>query len=107
MVSQLLGVVLALGALYGAVEAWPLMAGPSLHLKSPSDYLVVEDGILTVAGSAARAARLTINGGELPHEPDGSFSTLLAFPKGTSILTFEATDRFGRTARTTRSIYVP
>lgn len=102
----ILAVLLILGS-YGLVEAWPLIAGPSLSIDSPANAVSSATGVVNVSGSAARAALLTLDGAPLLHEENGEFRTTLTFPRGGSILTFAATDRFGRTVTATRSIFVP
>ncbi len=92
---------------YGFREAWPLIAGPALSISSPTDNATFPDGIVTISGKAARAARLTLNGAPILRGEDGSFLSTLTFPRGGSILTFIVTDRFGRTVTETRSIFVP
>ncbi|MFA5744725.1 MAG: hypothetical protein WC887_00705 [Candidatus Paceibacterota bacterium] len=92
---------------YGSIEAWPLIAGPSLSILSPENNAPFSDGIVTIKGNAARAAALSINGASVSHEGNGDFSSTLTFPHGSSILTFVATDRFGRKVATTRTIFVP
>ncbi len=102
----LFAVLLALGV-YGCIEAWPLVAGPGLSVVSPMDNAVFPGGIVAITGSAPRAARLSLNGAPLLHDQNGGFSSTLTFPRGGSILTFTAIDRFGRTVTLTRSIFVP
>lgn len=92
---------------YGLIEAWPLLAGPSLSILSPTDNAAYPGGIVTVRGTAARAAALILNGAPLLRDREGGFLATLTFPQGGSILTFVATDRFGRTVTATRSIFVP
>ena len=92
---------------YGLREAWPLLAGPALSIESPVNNESSENGIVTIAGKAARAAELTLNDAPVLRKEDGSFSTILTFPRGGSILTFKATDRFGKTVASTRTIFVP
>ncbi len=92
---------------YGLVEAWPLMIGPTLSIESPTNNESSPDGIVTIKGKAERAAELTLDGAPILHEEDGSFSLILTFPRGGSILTFRATDRFGRSLTSTRNIFVP
>jgi hypothetical protein len=99
--------LLCLIVLYGLVEAWPLILGPSLTIDSPTDYASVPGGIVTVTGHAARTALFTLNGATLLHDQNGAFSSTLTFPRGGSILTFVATDRFGRTITEQRNIFVP
>lgn len=107
MLKNLITAALILIAGYGLLEAWPLLAGPSLSIDSPAEGLVAEGGVVRVTGRAARAADLTVNGGNLLHDQDGNFSSTLTFPRGSSILTFEAKDRFGRRVSAVRSIFVP
>ncbi len=92
---------------YGLIEAWPLLAGPSLSISSPKNDTPYPSGTVSITGVAVRAATLTLNGAPLLHEKNGHFSSTLTFPRGGSILTFVATDRFGRTVIATRSIFVP
>jgi len=105
--KYLIGVVLLALAGYGVVEAWPLIVGPTLTIDSPEPYASISGGIVSVTGRAARGAVLTLDGEPVLHEEDGHFSTTLTFPRGSSILTFAATDRFGRTVTARRTIFVP
>ena len=107
MLKYLIGAVLLVLALYGAVKAWPLIAGPSLSVTSPADYASFPDGVVMVEGVATRAATLTLDGAPLLHQENGSFSSTLTFPRGGSILTLVATDRFGRSVTVIRNIFVP
>lgn len=100
-------VALSLFAIYGLVEAWPLLAGPALSIETPVDLATVPDGIVTVRGNARRVATLMLNGAPLLHNADGEFVETLTFPPETSILTLIATDRFGRSISATRTVFVP
>src|SRR5665647_552495 len=106
MTRYLLAIVLFVLIGYGLFEAWPLIIGPSLSIESPQNEQTYPDGIVTVKGRASRIAMLTLDGASVLHDKDGSFSSTLTFPHGESILTFVATDRFGRHITTTRSIFV-
>ena len=100
--------VLAIVVLYGLFEARPLLVGPTLSVTSPTDGEAVPGGVVQVAGTSFRATVLTLDGAPLLANADtGQFSATLAFPPGTSILTFVARDRFGRSRTTTRTIFVP
>ena len=92
---------------YGFQEAWPLIAGPTLSIASPTNNASFSSGIVNVQGRAKRAATIRANGALLLQDQNGDFSSTLTFPHGGSILTFSATDRFGRTVIATRTIYVP
>jgi hypothetical protein len=99
--------VLLIFTSYGLKEAWPLISGPTLSIEFPAHDESSKSGIVTITGRATRAAALTLNGAPVLRKEDGSFSTTLTFPRGGSILTFRATDRFGKTVASTRTIFVP
>ncbi len=107
MTRYFIGAVLLILLGYGLVEAWPLIAGPKLVISSPINNASFPGGIVNVQGTAARAALLTLDGEPLLHDQNGNFSSTLTFPEGGSILTFSATDRFGRHVTETRTIFVP
>ncbi|MFA6278810.1 MAG: hypothetical protein WCS97_03400 [Candidatus Paceibacterota bacterium] len=107
MTRYLILVVLVILVVYGLVEALPVIVGPNLSIASPSNDGAFPNGIVTVSGKAARAAVLTLNGAAILHQEDGSFSSVLTLPRGGSILTFVATDRFGKRVTATRDVFVP
>ncbi|MCX6786822.1 MAG: hypothetical protein NTU85_03375 [Candidatus Kaiserbacteria bacterium] len=107
MTKYLICVILLVLVGYGFIKAWPLIQGPSLSIASPADHTAFPGGIVIISGKAERAAQLTLDGAPTLHEENGSFSSVLSFPRGGSILTFVATDRFGRTVTATRNIFVP
>ncbi len=104
--SLILAVFIILSG-YGLMEALPLIEGPALSITSPVNDASFPSGIVTVSGKAQRAVVLTLDGAPLIHDQNGSFSSIRTFPRGGSILTFVATDRFGRTVTKTRAIFVP
>ncbi|NNM83855.1 hypothetical protein HKL94_01380 [Candidatus Parcubacteria bacterium] len=107
MTRYLIGTVLLILLGYGYMEALPLLTGPTLAIASPANNASFPGGIVDIQGVAGRAALLTLDGMPLLHDQNGEFSSTLTFPSGGSILTFTVTDRFGRTVRVTRSIFVP
>ena len=107
MTNYLIVAVLVALVGYGSVKALPLIAGPSLVIDTPTDNVPFPGGIVAVRGRAARAARLSLDGAPLLRDQNGNFSSILTFPRGGSILTFTATDHFGRAVSITRSIFVP
>jgi hypothetical protein len=107
-IRTLVLVVLAIVLVYGLIEATPLLVGPTLTIDSPESGQVVPGGVLSVSGVARRAVSLTLNGAPLLADAtNGRFTASLAYAPGTSILTWSARDRFGRTITKTRTIYVP
>ncbi len=98
--------ILVIFAGYGILEGWPLLVGPALVVASPIEGTTSQGGIIDVSGRASRVALLTLDGAELLHDEAGNFSATLTFPRGASLLTFSATDRFGRRVSITRSIFV-
>lgn len=107
MLKYLISATLLLGALYGIVQVWPLVSGPTLSVISPEENAMVPDGIVTVQGVTAHIVQLTLNGAAILYDQKGAFSSTLTFPRGGSILTLEAVDRFGRKKTITRSLFVP
>lgn len=107
MTKQILSVVLVLLLGYGMIEAWPLLSGPSLSVVAPTEDASAPGGTVTLTGSTARAVTLTVNGSPLIATEDGAFNTVRTYPHGVSLLTFVATDRFGRSRTITRQIFVP
>lgn len=107
MTRYLILAVFIILAGYGLMEALPLMEGPVLSIATPANNASFPNGIVDISGEATRAAVLTLDGAPLLHDQNGSFSSIRAFPHGGSILTFVATDRFGRTVTETRTIFVP
>ena len=107
MIRSLIVVVLVALVGYGFMEAWPLIAGPSIAITYPQNNASFPGGIVTIQGKAERIAQLALDGAPLVHNEQGAFSTTLTFPRGASILTFVATDQFGRRITTTRTLFVP
>src|SRR5690349_4302265 len=103
----IVGVLLAALLVYGFIEARPLLTGPTLTIDSPTEGETVAGGTLTVSGHVARAVSFTLDGAPVPPDQQRAFSSPLSFPRGTSILTLTAADRFGRQLRLTRTICVP
>ncbi len=107
MTRYLIAALLIILAGYGFLEARPLLIGPSLAIATPKNDSSLPGGVLSVEGHAARTVALTFDGTPLIPDQNGSFSTSLILPKGGDILTFTATDRFGRSVTKRRDIFVP
>lgn len=107
MTRQVLLVLLGLLFCYGLIEAWPLLRGPVLSIESPLEGATSTDGSFLIQGTVAHTLVFTLNGAPLLYDQKGAFSSTLTYPRGGTILTFVAADRFGRTVRETRTIFVP
>ncbi len=108
MTKRLLIALFVALAIYGGIEAWPIVAGPTLSISAPAQNATLPpDGIVTVRGNVARAAKLTLDGTLIDREENGDFSATLTLPRGGAILTMTAADRFGRSVTASRSVFVP
>lgn len=107
MIRTLIALVLVLLSGYGVLKAWPLIVGPALSITVPEDYASFPGGTVAISGNASRIAMLSLDGATLLRNENGDFTSTLTFPAGGSVLTFVATDQFGRHITVTRSIFVP
>ena len=92
---------------YGALEAWPLLTGPSLAIESPSRLAYLPDGNAQIIGRASRTETLWLDGAPLLIDEKGNFATTLLLPSGGAILSLTATDRFGNEITERRTVFVP
>ena len=92
---------------YGAVKAYPLLRGPHIELIVPTTYTSSPDGFITLKGVAHNTEALFLNGGPLLIDPEGRFEKTLLLPSGGAILTFTASDRFGRHSTERRTVFIP
>jgi hypothetical protein len=91
---------------YGAVAAWPLIAGPQITLTSPTQEETMANGQTRIEGRALHTETLWLNGAPLLMDESGNFSASLTLPSGGAILSLTATDRFGREITERRSVFV-
>lgn len=104
----LLFVVIA-GAIvwYITFQAQHLIAGPQIALSAPT-AVTQQSRVITVTGSTENITALTLNGREIFTNKDGIFKEPLVLQNGYTIMTLEATGRYGRTTRVSHPyIYVP
>ncbi|HEV7121561.1 MAG TPA: hypothetical protein VGN56_01890 [Candidatus Paceibacterota bacterium] len=97
--------VLFILAVYGFFKALPLLTGPQIRI----DPIVMtgDQGFITLSGQALHTETLTLDGSTLLIDENGRFSKMLSLPRGATILTFKATDRFGRSTSVTKEIVTP
>ena len=70
--------------------------GPAITITSPVGGSSVDSDTIEIKGRVDRANNLAMNGQSISVDQQGNFDqTLIAFP-GTNILTFVASDQFGR-----------
>lgn len=81
---------------YAFFVALPYLMGPSLFVSSPKEGSTLTDPLVIIEGSTRRVSYLSINGMDMPMEPDGSFSIVRALPPGYTVVVVRAKDRFNR-----------
>ena len=102
--SRAIGIVLALVAVYGLIKAIPLISGPRVAISTLSTDA---NGLTKLSGTASHTETLALDGGTLLIDGTGAFSKTLTLPRGSVILTLTATDRFGRSRTSQRTVVTP
>lgn len=97
--------IVALCALvaYGLFEARRYLAGPVIHVDSPTPNSALVGPQVEVRGFGRNLAYLYINGSQAYLNEKGELSYTYTPPKGYTVLTVEGKDRFGRT----RTLHIP
>lgn len=106
LIRAAIAVVLLILVGYGALEALPLIEGPALSAAVTADASSTP-GVVTLSGTATRIAELALDGSAILTDEHGNFSRLIVLPRGASIMTLTATDRFGRSITKSETVYVP
>ncbi|HWH07192.1 MAG TPA: hypothetical protein VNU47_01550 [Candidatus Paceibacterota bacterium] len=107
MFRTLAAITLTLLVGYGLIKATPLFLGPDIQIDAPLDGAAIEDGFMTISGTATHTRTLTLNGAPFLIDENGRFETTLLLPKGGAILSLTATDRFGRQTSVERTVFIP
>ncbi len=129
VLRALIIIILVLLVGYGVREAWPLISGPQLSvsivpatpslssvtstissstsLASTGNTVKIDTGFISISGTATHTTEVTVDGNTVLTDQKGDFATTLTLPKGGSIITITATDRFGRTVAERRTVFVP
>jgi len=102
----LFGLVALLIIGYGLFEARRLIEGPDIRIEYPADGSATSSQTVTVGGTANNISFLTINDSPAYTDESGKFVYRFAPPAGYTVVTVAATDRFGRSARTSVAINV-
>jgi len=82
--------------LYALFQARFLVFGPVITIESHKDGEVVTDAAIILGGHGENVAWLSLNGRQIFMDEEGNWSEKLIVSSGTSIMTLEARDRFGR-----------
>lgn len=94
--TLLIGGLFLAVVIYSGIEARALIEGPRVHITSISDGVVVNTGVVQIAGTAAHIQSMRLDGRTIFTDTAGNFSEELLLPLGYTILSIQAEDRFGR-----------
>jgi flagellar hook assembly protein FlgD len=78
--------------------------GPTITLANVPDGLIVDAPTLRVSGKVEPGSVLSVNGGSIPTDNQGTFSTVVTLQEGNNLLTLTATDRAGNTTTLQRVV---
>jgi len=78
--------------------------GPTITVSNVPDGLVVDTPTLRVSGKVEPGSLLSLNGGNIPTDSQGFFSTVTTLQEGNNLLTLTATDRAGNTTTAQRAV---
>ncbi len=80
--------------LYGFYEFRGYLYGPTLTITTPENGEKIEDGAVTVSGTARGINEITLNGRPIFIDEKGFFSETIALMEGYNKITVEVADRF-------------
>ncbi len=93
-----------------AYALWRSLAyarGPHITILEPLDGASISAPTAFIRGSVERSNNVTLNGKAISIDEQGNFTeTLIVFP-GVNIITFEASDQFGRSVETRIQLFRP
>jgi hypothetical protein len=81
---------------YSLYQARALLIGPRVWVTNLKDGEVVNTPLVVVEGQSRNIAWISLNGRQIFTDENGNWSEKLIVSEGTSIMTVEASDRFGR-----------
>lgn len=87
--------------LYAFFNARLLIEGPRIIIKSPENGSKFDIPLIQIEGEAHNTSFITMNGRQIYVNEEGIFKEKLLLPKGTSIIKFDAKDRFERKTEVT------
>ena len=81
---------------YGIFELWKYVAGPEIHLSSPTDGSAVSESIVNVIGQVENVRLITLNDRAIVIDQAGQFKEQILLSYGYNVLVLKAEDRFGQ-----------
>lgn len=81
---------------YSLFQARFLILGPRISVSVPADGDRAQSELISIEGTAQNAAWLSLNGRQIFTDEKGHWNEKLLLPRGLSIMTVTARDRFGR-----------
>ena len=95
----LLVISLVLLVAYSLYQARAVLIGPKIWIENPQDGETVREPLITIEGRSSNIAWISLNGRQIFTDEFGDWKEKLIVATGTSIMTVEARDRFGRETR--------
>lgn len=83
-----------------------MIAPPPLAIEQPSDALSTTSRLITIRGTTAPGATITVNGQEFVPDARGAFTKDIVLVPGVNIIEFEAHTKHSRTTKVIRRIQV-
>ena len=80
---------------YGAFRIYPLLSGVQVIIYTPKDFEEVSTSTFVISGKALRANEIEIQGRPILIDKNGNFSETLVSLYPYTIITVEATDKYG------------
>lgn len=96
LIRWTLVVIALLFTTYGVTKALPYLLGPSLVVLNPHEGDRVASTTFTVSGRALRSNEITLQGKPITIDTNGYFNEVLVSYAPYTILTVEATDKYGK-----------
>lgn len=93
--AALFFLVLTLIGGYALFEARRFLEGPVIALLTPVPGSVITDRLITLAANTKNVASIRVNGRDTYVTEDGLLQEHILLPKGYTVLTIAAEDRFG------------
>ena len=96
LIRWVLITIVILFTIYGTIKALPFLLGPSLIVLNPHNSDSVASTTFTVSGRVLRAKEITLQGKPITVDTSGYFNEVLVSYAPYTILTVEATDKYGK-----------